>query len=967
MNLSVFTGPCPNANLTELFRRIPLGNGNLYAIVPDFRSVIAMERRLSELKGKAFLGYRVYTFEDLSKEILSMSGHVPETIGNHVKRALITEIVKSRVGEQSKFYNVSRYRGFISLLFSFLEDFRSTDNIKISRDSELASIAKAYESHLNRLGVNDHEGFIMLALKNNTIERFAESFNGPLIVNGFYDLTDKQFELLFRLFKSSGRIAVTLVNDNSRPLLFSLPLKLISKFRSIGAKIVEVDSKPSSYPEIVLSGFKGGEYKGYGESGEVEIHMFRSKTSEADWIAGKIRTMLVNETCRPEDIMIVSRNAPYLGSPLDNILKRYGIPVEGGITHSLVTHPLIRLVLCALDASINPYEKNILNVQSSCYTGKKSSTERFTSEIMDDRAWSCMIAEIDSPDGFVVSMKKMIEWLNIKSNLNGAEEKNIAISETVVYEKLIELLDEFKKFYSTLRPMMKATEFSSLLRTYLSDISITERYPAGRGVLLLGVNHARYIERDVVFVRGLDNSSFPARNDIHLLHDSEIASKIFQHKNLEEGLLFYMSTTGAKRLYCTFPGIDDEGKDSSISPYLKEIREGIESWSKPILHTGIPGAAWEGGYATERGKLENIIRVIKEPSDSAVLLLSFLLRANNKISEAVENALCAHIKLTEDQDMNLNAEDSKEILAVDWGDEHIFSVTDLELYISCPVRFYLSRILGLKPERLLYDGLDTLERGNIIHEILANFYISLKQKTGKTKFLKEELEENRILMEKIVENAFRARADLFKSLHPVIFGSEKKFIKRWMNNFIEIEASFFENSQYQPYLLEITFGKGQYKPLEISDDGNTIKVSGRIDRIDISNDENVSYSRVIDYKTGKNPSYSEIEKGTVLQIPLYIKAVNENILPEIPVKSGFYYNLKEAQYDNKRKKLTGCTVIDKEVDYKVETASNSAVQSALSIKNGLFPAPEKCSDYCEWRMLCRGNRTPQEEINDAVE
>ncbi len=427
-----------------------------------------------------------------------------------------------------------------------------------------------------------------------------------------------------------------------------------------------------------------------------------------------------------------------------------------------------------------------------------------------------------------------------------------------------------------------------------------------------------------------------------------------------------MSTTGAKRLFFTFPGIDDEGKDSSISPYLKEIREGIESWSKPILHTGIPGAAWEGGYATERGKLENIIRVIKEPSDSAVLLLSSLLRANNKISEAVENALCAHIKLTEDRDMNLNAEDSKEIIAVDWGDEHIFSVTDLELYISCPVRFYLSRILGLKPERLLYDGLDALERGNIIHEILANFYISLKQKTGKTKFLKEELEENRILMEKIVENAFLTRTDLLKSLHPVIFGSEKRFIQHWMNYFIEIEANFFENSQYQPYLLEITFGKGTYKPLEISDKENTIEVSGRIDRIDISNDENVSYSRVIDYKTGKIPKYSEITKATALQIPLYIKAVNENILPDMVVKSGLYYNLKKAQYDKKRKKLKKCTVIDKDIDTIVENACNNAVQAALSIRKGLFPAPtEKCSEYCEWYTLCRGDRTPYKEINDA--
>lgn len=967
MNLTVFTGPHPTANLTELFKRIPLGNGNLCAVVPDFQSVIAMERRLTELTRKASLGCKVYTIESLSKAILSLSGRVPETIGNHIKHALIAEIVKSRIGDQSRFYDASGYRGFMSLLISFLEDFRSTNDRIVSGDSELVSIAKAYESHLNRLGVTDHEGSIILALTSNMVERFAESFNGPLIVDRFYDLTEKQLELLSRLFKSFRRSAVTLVNDNSRPSLFSLSQKLISKYKAVGARIVEVDSKPSSYPEIVLSGFMNGEYNGYSESGEVEIHTFKSETSEADWIAGKIRTMLVDGACRPQDIMIVSRNAPDSGCPLVNVLKRYCIPVEGGVAQSLVTHPLVKLVLDALDASINPDERNILNVQSSCYTGKESSTEHFTSEIMDDRAWSCMIADVDSPDGFVSSIKNMIEWLNIKSNLNGAGEKNIAIFELVVYEKLMEFLDEFANFYSTLRPMMRAVEFSSLLRNFLSDISIAERRSPGQGVLLLGVNHARYLERDVVFIKGLDNSSFPARNDIYSFHDPEFASKIRKHKDLEEGLLFYMSISGAEGLYLTFPGIDDEGKDSSISPYLKEIREGIDSWSKPVLHTGVPGAAWEGGYVTERGKLENIIRVLKASGDPAVSLLSFLHRFNNLISETIENAIHSYIKITDDQDMNLNDDDSKEILARDWGYENIFSITELELYISCPVRFYFSRILGLQSERLLYDGLDALERGNIIHEILANFYISLKQKTGRTKFPKEEIEENRILMEKIVENAFLSRAEIFKRFHPAILGSEKRFIQRWMNHFIEIEANFFEDSIFQPQFFELIFGNGSKRPLEISDDGNTIKVGGRIDRIDISKEENVSYSRVIDYKTGKNPTYSEIEKGTVLQIPLYIKAVKENILPEIPVKSGLYYNLKEAQYDKKRKKLKGCTVIDKEIDNIIKTVSNNAVRAALSIRNGLFPAPvEECSEYCEWRTLCRGNRTPNEEINNAV-
>ena len=364
MNLTVFTGPCPEANLDELFRRTPLGGGSICAVVPDLRSVTAMEQRLAEYQEGAFLGHRVYTFEGLARAIISLTGSIPETIENHVKRALIGEIVKSRIGTQSRFYGVSGYHGFVSLVVSFLEDIRSRRDGIVSHEPELVSIARAYESHLNRLGVTDHEGSIILALKGNMIECFTETFKGPLIVDGFYDLTDTQFELLSRLFRNFGRSAVTLVNGKSISSLFSLPTLLVSKYKSIGAKIVKVDSKPSTGPEIILSGFMSGKYNDYSKSGEAEIHTFQSEASEADWIAGKIRTMLVNKICLPKDIMIVSRTVHDFGSPLDNALKRHCIPVEYGVARALVSHPLIKFALDALDAAINPEEENNLNVQS---------------------------------------------------------------------------------------------------------------------------------------------------------------------------------------------------------------------------------------------------------------------------------------------------------------------------------------------------------------------------------------------------------------------------------------------------------------------------------------------------------------------------------------------------------------------------------------------------------------------------
>ncbi|MFC1651371.1 hypothetical protein ACFL2X_07350, partial [Candidatus Latescibacterota bacterium] len=187
-----------------------------------------------------------------------------------------------------------------------------------------------------------------------------------------------------------------------------------------------------------------------------------------------------------------------------------------------------------------------------------------------------------------------------------------------------EILDDFTAFYSRFRPMLKNTEFYSLLRFFLSDVSLPEAGSPGQGVLILDVEHARNVQRGIVFVKGFDNSSFPARNERYSLHDTGIAAEISRHKDVEEELLFYMSVSGAKKLILTFPGIDDEGSDSSISPYLKKIHDGMKSLPEPIFHKGVPGDAWEEGYVSEKGKKENIIRALRNSGDSAVSILSSL-------------------------------------------------------------------------------------------------------------------------------------------------------------------------------------------------------------------------------------------------------------------------------------------------------------------------------------------------------
>jgi len=976
MNLTVYTGPDPSANLAELLKRTPFRRGSVCAVVPDRRSVTAMQKHLAELSGNAFMGHRVYTMEGLALAILSYNDCPSTIIPDHLKRALVTEIVKSRIGEHSKFAAVAEYPGFVSLLVTFIEETRSRFGGKVSSDPELVSITTAYESHLRRLNLTDHEGVVSLALESDSIERFAAAFNGSLILDGFYDLTERQFKLLRRLFEAFSLSAATLVNDPSRPALFGLPDILLSGYRSVGARLIEVSGSEHSVPGDVLSGFRGGTYPPFGDSEYVQIHTFRNETSEADWIAGTVHSMLQAGTFSPEDIMIVSRFRPGYGSPVERALRREGIPVRDGFSRQFTTHPVVRLAIDALEASLHSEKEDLLSsVQRSCFTGDQSFRKYDFLDGIDDRGWSCMTASVDSPEGYAASFKKMIECLKVKDNLNGGGKRERAVSEMAVYERLFELLDEFTAIYSPFRKMMRLNEFNRLLNDFLGSVSISDRPSPSAGIEVLDVNHARYVKRDIVFVTGLDDSTFPDRYYNYSLHNSDINSELREHHRMEEPLLFYMSACRAKRLYLTFPGIDDEGRDNAMSPYLREIYEGTSSWSSPHFHTYVAGAAWEQGTADGRGQKEQIIRILKRDFTRASSILSYVNAHDNSKGKCIRKAVESFISRVEDTGIDISTHPSFEETQHEWSRERVFAVTDLEMYISCPIRFFLKRIMSLSPELPVTGDIDPATRGHLVHVILARFYSERVKRYGKAVFDVNELSDCKDMMKEIVEDVFERSVHRIGKLHPVMLLAEKRFLQLWMESFLEHEIEYFEQTNFEPSGFEIDFGltggnRSSYPFLKVTHEKETVLIGGRIDRIDLETSGEDRYLRIIDYKTGliKN-SNKDLVMGYGLQIPLYLAAAVENIFSGSLIHDGVFYSLKEMEFKTYRNKSRKQIIRDEWNEY-IENACKLAANAASKIRIGYFPAPEdekECTDRCEFRSLCREKRMLHEEEYNAAE
>ncbi len=970
MRFTVFTGPDPEANLRELLKRTPLRVGPVCAVAPDSRSVADLERMLAVYSGGAFAGHRVFTLEGLARAVLSLDGPLPETIPAHVKRALIGEIASRRIGSRTPWSALAAYPGFLDILLSFLEDARSSDRDP-ARGHDLESVASAYDTHLRRLGMCDHEGWIARALEGDLAERFCATLEGSFIIHGFYDLTDRQWRFLERFIRRAKCAAATLTHDPTRPLLFALPDLLLQRCRALGAKVVETAPRFTPGTGAVLRGFRGGVYSGEVHPDRVQLHTFRSMESEADWVAGTIRLGIASGEWDPGDIMIASRYRPGYGSAMHIALRRNGVPVEGGITRPLANHPVTRLALTAIEACIRPDDDELLRaVRLSVFTGTPGGkrSDPVEGADFDDRAWNCMV-EDGSPEDFALSVRKMLDLLRVRDNLDGGGDPVCAASEVAAWSRLQEALDTFVTFYTPLKRMMHAAEFSRLLRQFLQDITLAEDPSPGRGVLLADAGHARYAARPVVFLTGMTNSAFPGRYGGFSLHHPEYARWKRDHAEAEDALLFYLAMQGAHTLNFTFPGIDDEGRDSTLSPYVREIRDANSSWIPVTFHHGVPGAAWEGGSADHRGHEENLMRALKTEGGGESPFLDHLEETDAPAAARLWKAVRTFGKLADDEGLPFRSERTREMVRREWGPERVFGVTDLEKYAACPVQFCLARVLGLTVDHETPGEMDPADRGTVIHEILARFH---RERLERGDAAPPDSGRDRERMRKICEEIFAARTDVFESLHPVVMLAEKRFILDWMETFLTSEGEYFRSESFRPAFLEADFGLSRRDvpaanpPLRIGDGEDALLVGGRIDRIDLDHTVEPPRLRVIDYKTGeRKASFRDLESGRDLQLALYLRAASEGIAPGGAIHDAAFYSLRELELSRYRMPRKG-PVTGEEWNALIGEACGHAARMASAIRTGEFPAG-KCAKngYCEFRPLCRGGRNTGEGEEDA--
>lgn len=251
----------------------------------------------------------------------------------------------------------------------------------------------------------------------------------------------------------------------------------------------------------------------------------------------------------------------------------------------------------------------------------------------------------------------------------------------------------------------------------------------------------------------------------------------------------------------------------------------------------------------------------------------------------------------------------------------------LNHYIKCPFKFKCHNDKEVKAEYI--ERPETFV-GKVIHDVLNDFFDIKKTPIDKRKEqdIASMVKHNWARMEKDAWSkkywTAEERTELFGSIE-----QEKAF----GINAITMLNNYFSKADLSvvPLALE------DWMEYEIGE----FKIAGRIDRIDQDSDSSIS---VWDYKTGKLPFYSDIEKiiEQDLQIPFYAIIASRLYPFAEKIKAGLIYLKYSKVYDAvwTKEEIKG---LEKKVIETVKQAENDT---------DLLPKINKLCPYCEYINVC---------------
>ncbi len=776
--------------------------------------------------------------------------------------------------------------------------------------------------------------------------------NSTVVLDGFTGFTPVQERLLAELMKYCREVIVTVTMDKrENPFsykhpyqLFALSKQMVTSLSQIAKNIHQEIEEPIYLYEKPVWRFKNNEVLDFLEENlfrikpkiyereqkVLNIHAARNPKQEAIAVAGDIRALVRKENLRYREIGVIVSSMDTYGDYLEQAFQMYQIPVFMDHKRSILLNPFVEYIRSLL----NMAEQNF--TYESVFRFLRTNLSGFTYEEVDklenyviglgikgykkwqgrwvrrlrgmeeeELAWMnhLRVQLVEKIDAFVFVLKQrkktvkditmavyefmVQEELQVKlakqeEEFQAKGELALAKEYAQIYRILIELFDKFVNLLGD--EQVTLNEYCKLLDAGLEEARVGVIPPSVDQVLVGDVERTRLKDIKALFFVGANDVYLPGnllRTGLLSEHDREKFQKEKlalspggKEKAYVQKFYLYMNLTKpSEKLEIYYSKVSSEGKSMRPAYLVQELEK-----LYPMLRVkDEEQKIFTEKEVTKKLGIDYLIRGFRgEKSgmdDTWKELYSWYLR-HPEWKEKVEKLL--HAGYYHRPKDGLTQAVAEKL----YGKNFEASITRMERFSACAFAHFLTYGLGLK-EREEYE-FQAMDLGNVCHQALE--YYAQKLNKSQCDWVDITEEERSEFINESVEEAI------------VDYGNSVLYSSARNEYMIVRMKKLLERTVWA---LTHQLSKGDFVPTDYEFRFR----GGKIDRVDLCEDGDKIYVKVLDYKTGtKAFDVVALYHGLQLQLMVYMNAVvniqkKKHPQHEIIPAGVFYYQLQEPFVD----------------------------------------------------------------------
>lgn len=1001
-----------------------------YVIVPEQFTMQTQKTLVEMSPGKGILNIDILSFERLAYRVFEeVGGDTRRLLEETGKSMVLQKMVQLHQKELPYLGSQMKKPGYLDEVKSLLSEFMQYD----IRENELEEmIARAQDKTLLQMKLRDVgtlyqafcsylEGHYMtgeevMDVLFKVLPLSKKLKGSVLLLDGFTGFTPIQNRVIGELLAVCSQVMVTVTMDaRDNPFsqgkphqLFYMSRKTIHTLSGMTKDLEEpvllVHDEHSRFAKAPALQFLEQNLfryrKGvYGEEQE-EICIFAAENplKEMEETARRMARLVRESGFRYGEMAVITGNLEEYGNLARQVFEEAGIPYFLDEKHTVLMNPFVEYLRAALEMAVQgfPYESvfRYLRCGMSCVTRAEADKlenyvlalgirgfrrweekwvriyrgmqpediqeineirERFVCEVKElaecflggkktVREYCCVLYRFIVNCDIQKTLKK--QELSFKARGDKAMEKEYG----QIYGIVMELLDKMVEILG--EETVTRQEFRQLLETGLSEAKVALIPPSMDQVLVGDMERTRLKDIKALFFVGVNEGNIPKNTESGGIL-TEIDREFFADQGVElapgpkekmntQRFYLYLNLTKPGNLLCLSYSLSNSSGEAVSPAYLihnictlfpklsvvnvRERENAMEFLELPgtsldYFLDGLSQGAYEKGDAVFQ---ELYSWYLKSPQYGTVIRrlveASFARKPRDVISKSVAKVL--------------------------YGEVSPYSATRLERFSACAFAHFLQ--YGLKvSERVEYE-FRAMDMGNVMHLALEKFAVEVRNHGLQWADLTEE-DRNRLIDKCLDDIAADYGNTILKSSARNAYMIERT--RRILRRTVWALQQQLMHGEFQPEGFEISIG------------------GGRIDRVDVLEESDRVYVRVIDYKTG-NTAFDLVSlyHGLQLQLLVYLDGALQTEQKKYPQKeiipAGiFYYNVKDPMIQEKIEadiqkvdekilkelKMNGLVQADKEMIVKMDKSLQS-IPVAFN-KDGSFRKNSSVATREQFAML----------------